>query len=132
MKLLSGVVVVGFGVFLIGLAVVTAIKPRLTERFLNSFASSARAHYTEQATRLITGAAIVVFAPSMWYPDLFKIFGWIIIVTTGGLLLAPWQWHHRFAKRAIPLAIRHLNLLAFGATALGTFVLYGVSRAVLS
>ncbi len=109
-----------------------AIKPPLAERCLKSFASSARAHYTEQAARLIAGAAIVIFAPSMWYPDLFKVFGWLIIVTTLGLLLIPWQWHHKFGKWAIPLAIRHLKLYALCAFALGTLILYGVSRAVLS
>ena len=58
-------IVVAFGVFLIGLAGLIAIKPRLAERFLRSFASSARAHYTEQALRLIAGGALVSFAPSM-------------------------------------------------------------------
>ena len=132
MKLLSGIVVAAIGAYLIGLAVVIAIKPSLAESFLRSFASSARAHYTEQALRLIAGAAIVIFAPSMWYPDLFTLFGWVVIVTTAGLLLVPWQWHHRFAKWAIPLAIRHMKLFAFGAAGLGTLILYGASRAVLS
>ncbi len=132
MKLLSGIIVVGFGLYLIGLAVVIASKPLLAERFLKSFASSARAHYTEQASRLIVGAAIIILAPSMWYPDLFEGFGWLIIITTVGLLLVPWQWHHKFAKWAIPLAIRHLRLCALGALALGTLILYGVSGAVLS
>ena len=75
MILISGIVVVFVGVGLIGVAVMTAIKPVLTERFLNSFASSARAHYTEQAVRLIAGGAIVTFASSMWYPKLFMVFG---------------------------------------------------------
>ncbi len=132
MRLLSGIVVVGIGLCLIAAAVVMALKPLLAERCLKSFASSARAHYTEQAARLIAGAAIVIFAPSMWYPDLFKVFGWLIIVTALGLLLIPWQWHHKFGKWAIPLAIRHLKLYALGAFALGTLILYGVSRAVLS
>lgn len=132
MKILSGIIVVGFGLYLIGLAVVIASKPLLAERFLKSFASSARAHYTEQASRLIVGAAIIILAPSMWYPDLFEGFGWLIIITTVGLLLVPWQWHHKFAKWAIPLAIRHLRLCALGALALGTLILYGVSGAVLS
>jgi hypothetical protein len=35
--------VVAFGVFLTGLAVLIAIKPLLAERFLRSFASSTRA-----------------------------------------------------------------------------------------
>lgn len=45
MEVLSGMVVVAFGVSLTGLAVLIAIKPRLAERFLRSLASSARAHY---------------------------------------------------------------------------------------
>ena len=132
MRLLSGIVVVGVGLCLIGAAVVMALKPLLAERCLKSFASSARAHYTEQAARLVAGAAIVIFAPSMWHPNLFKVFGWLIIVTALGLLLIPWQWHHKFGKWAIPLAIRHLKLYALGASALGTLILYGASRAVLS
>ncbi len=132
MRLLSGIVVVGIGLCLIGMAIVIAIKPLLAERFLKSFATSARAHYTEQAARLIAGAAIVIFAPSMWYPDLFMVFGWLIIVTAVGLLLIPWQWHHQFGKWAIPLAIRHLKLYALGTSVLGALILYGVSRAVLS
>jgi hypothetical protein len=49
-----------------------------------------------------------------------------------GLLLIPWQWHHEFAKWAIPLATRHMKLFGFGAAALAAFIFYGVSRAVLS
>jgi hypothetical protein len=129
---LAGAVVVACAVFQAGLAGVIVFKPRVAERFLESFASSARAHYLEQALRLIAGVAIVIFAPSMWYSDLFNFFGWIIIVTTMGLLLIPWQWHHEFAKWAIPVAIRHMKLFAFGAAALAAFIFYGVSRAVLS
>jgi hypothetical protein len=81
MEVLSGMLVAAFGIFLIGLAVLSAIKPQLAERFLGSFASSARAHYTEQALRLIAGGALVSFAHAMWYPDLFKLFGWLIVVT---------------------------------------------------
>ncbi len=132
MILISGIVVVFVGVGLIGVAVMTAIKPVLTERFLNSFASSARAHYTEQAVRLIAGGAIVTFASSMWYPKVFMVFGWIILASTAGLLLIPWQWHHKFGTWAIPLAIRHMKLYAIGSFVLGALILYGVSRAVFS
>ncbi len=132
MKLLSGIVVVAFGLCLIALAAMIVVKPLLTERFLKSFASSARAHYSEQTARLIAGAAIVIFSPWMWYPDLFKSFGWLIIITAAGLFLIPWKWHHRFSQWAVPLAIRHLRLYALGSFALGTFILYGASRAILS
>jgi hypothetical protein len=129
-NLLSGVVVVGFCLFLIGLAVAIAATPSAAERFLKSFASSARAHYTEQALRLLVGAAIVNFASSMWYPDLFLAFGSLIIVTAIGLLLIPWQWHHRLGTWVMPSVIRRMRLYALGAAALGAFILYGVSRAM--
>jgi len=130
-NVLSGIVVFGFSVFLIGLAVVIIAKPSLAERFLRSFASSARTHYTEQGSRLLVGGAMVNFASSMWYPEVFKLFGWLLIVTTVGLLLIPWRWHHAFAAWAIPLAIRQLRWLALGASALGAVILYGISRAVI-
>src|SRR5688500_12709870 len=38
MELLSGMLVVAFAVFLIGLSVLIAFKPQLAERFLRSFA----------------------------------------------------------------------------------------------
>jgi hypothetical protein len=125
--LISGVVIVGFCLFLIGLAVVIATSPSLAERFLSSFASSAPAHYTEQGLRLLVGAAIVNFASTMRYPELFKLFGWLILVTTAGLLLIPWQWHHKFATRVMPPVIGHMRLFALGAFALAAFILYGVS-----
>ena len=131
MEMLAGMLVVALGVFLIGLAALIAIKPQLAERFLRSFASSARAHYTEQALRLIAGGGMVLFAPSMWYPDVFTLFGWLIVVTAVALLILPWRWHHEFGKRAMPLVIRHMKLYALGAFALGILIFYGVSRVVL-
>ena len=129
-EVLSGILVVAFGVFLVGLAVLIAIRPQLAERFLRSFASSARAHYAEQVLRLVAGGAIVIFASSMRYPDLFRFFGGLIAVTAVALLLLPWRWHYEFAKQATPLVIRHMKLFALGSAALGIFIFYGVSRAV--
>ena len=131
-SLLSGIVVFGFCLFLIGLAVGIVAAPPLAERFLRSFASSARAHYTEQGLRLLAGVSIIKFASSMWYPVLFKLFGWLILISTVGLLLTPWKWHHTFAAQVMPLVIRHMNLFALGASALGAFILYGLSRALIS
>lgn len=129
---LSGLVVVVLGIFHVGLAVASIIDPPRVERFLRAFATSPHAHYTEQIVRLIAGAAIVSFAPSMWYPVLFAWFGWIVIATTVGLLLIPWHWHRRFAAWAVPLAVRHLRLLAVGALFIGAVLLYGTSRTLLA
>ena len=126
--LLSGIVILAFCIFLIGLAVLIVAKPGRAELFLSSYASSARTHYSEQAARLVVGAAFVTLAPSMWYSNLLSLFGWILIVTTIGLLLIPWQWHHKFGEWAIPLTLRYLQFYALGAFILGILILYSLSR----
>ena len=129
---LSGIVVVGFGLFLIGLAALIIAMPSRAERFLKGFASSAVTHYAEQALRLVVGAALVSFAGSMRYPELFNVFGWLIIVSTAGLLLIPWQWHNRFGTLVMPPVFRRMRLFALGACVLGAFILYCVSQAGIS
>ncbi len=124
MTWLAGIVVMASGLWLVGLAASIVVIPARAARFLTGFASSARAHYTEQVLRLIAGSAIVVFAAEMRFPDLFRVFGWLVVLTTSVLLLIPWQWHHRFGEWAIPLAIRHIKLYALGAFVLGAFILY--------
>lgn len=128
MHTLSGLVVAAFGAYLLGLAVVIIAAPAVADRFLNAFASSARAHYMEQAIRLLVGVATINFSSSMWHEDAFRLFGWLVVVSTIGLLLIPWQWHHRFASRVMPPMIQRKWLLAAGASALGAFVLYSVFR----
>jgi hypothetical protein len=131
-KLLSGIIILSFCVFLIGLAIMIVVKPRRAERFLGSYASSARAHYTEQVGRLVVGAALVILAPSMWYANLISIFGWLLVVTTIGLLLIPWQWHHKFGEVVIPLTLKYMKFYALGALLLGIFVLYSFSHILIS
>lgn len=131
MNVLSGVVVVGFGLFLIGLTALTAAAPSRAERFLRGFASSARTHYTEQGVRLVVGAAIVKFAGSMRYPELFTLFGWLMLASTAALLLVPWQWHQKFSAMVMPPVFKHMRVFALGAFALGAFVLYSASGAVV-
>jgi hypothetical protein len=126
MSLLASIVVVAFGLFLIGLTGVIFARPRLAERFLLSFASSARTHYVEQAFRLLFGASLVVRSPVMWQTDVFWLIGWAIVVSSIGLLLIPWRWHHRFGARVLPMIVRHRKLYSVGLFAFGVLLLYGV------
>ena len=128
MSFVAAVVVVAFGVSLIAFAGVTFAKRAIAERFLSSFASSARSHYTEQVVRLLVGAALVLLSPTMWQPQIFRLFGWAVLISSAVLICVPWRWHHRLGERfrILPLLIRHLRLYAVGSSALGALLLYGV------
>lgn len=126
MTLVATIVVVAFGLLLIGFTAVVFATPSLAERFLESFASSARAHYVEQTFRLIIGSSIVVLSPAMWQAKLFWLIGWAIVVSSIALILVPWRWHHRFGVLMLPTVVRHLKVYAVGVFSFGCLLLYGV------
>jgi len=126
MSVLAGIVVVAFSLFLIGLSAIVFAKPALAERFFMSFASSARAHYVEQACRLLFGMSLVALSAAMWQTTVFRVIGWAIVISSLALLLMPWRWHRRFGKRVLPSVVRHMKLYAVGVFAFGCLLLYGV------
>ncbi|MDZ4701397.1 MAG: hypothetical protein SH809_16920 [Rhodothermales bacterium] len=114
--------------YLVSLAVVSFARPARASTYLLGFAGSALAHYVELGIRIIAGAAFVFRAPYMVFSDYFAVFGWILLVTTAGLMLVPWQWHQAFARRAVPYAVQRLTLVAASSLVAGGFIFYAALR----
>jgi hypothetical protein len=125
-NLLASIPVLLTGLYLVGLATVMLLSPARATRFLAAFASSAFTHYLELLLRLIAGGAILLYAPQMLFSGFFVIVGWVLVGTTAGLFAVPWQWHQRFARRAVPYATHNLRLVAVVSFAFGVFVLASV------
>jgi len=130
MNAVAGAILFAFGLFLVGLTVVVFAKPSVAERFFMSFASSARAHYTEQVVRLLIGASLVIRSAAMWQPKIFWFVGWAIALSSLVLILTPWQWHHRFGEKVLPIVVRRMKLFAIGLFVFGVLLIYGVIIAV--
>lgn len=126
MRQIAEIVVAASGVFLIGLGGVMLVKPAVTERFIMSFASSQKAHFTEMFFRLVFGVSLVWISVSMWQPQLFRVLAWVIIVSSIVLLALPWQFHQRFGAQVLPLIARYMRLYALGVAAFGGLILYGL------
>lgn len=118
-ELLAGLVVALTAAYFLALGGTCFVAPALARRFLLGFAGSAGAHYLELALRVAVGAAFLVQAPKMPLPALFTGFGWLLVVTSLGLLLVPWRWHRRFTEATVPQATRHLGLIGFSCVLAG-------------
>jgi len=114
------------GLYFVGLAAVSLLAPARAGEFLMGFAGSAFAHYLELLIRFVVGGAFVLHAPRMLFTSVFVLFGWVLIITTAGLLAVPWRWHRRFAQWSVPYALRSLKLVAIASLAFGIFVLAAV------
>lgn len=116
-------VVLGAGLYLVGLALALLARPEPASRFLLGFAGSAGAHYAELGVRALAGWAFIRHAPGMVFPHVFSGFGWILLITTAVLLLLPWRWHRSFARKTVPPALERSGLMALGAAAAGVLML---------
>ena len=75
------------------------------------------------------GASLVVLSPAMWQTNMFRLIGWLIVVSSVGLILIPWRWHHRFGELVLPMVVRHMRLYAVALFAFGALLRYGVFSA---
>lgn len=124
MDLLAAVPVIAAGLYLVTLGLVALLRPVRARRFLAGFASSRTAHLVELGVRLVVGGGLVLWAPRMRFTPLFFAFGWMLIVTSLGLLALPWRWHARFAQWSVPMATQRLPMFAVASLLGGAFILY--------
>jgi uncharacterized protein YjeT (DUF2065 family) len=117
-------VVVLAAVYFLVLGLMSLAVPDRASRFLLGFAGSQAKHYAEMLIRLIVGAAFVLRAPEMRFPEAFHAAGWVVIVTTVCLLLVPWRWHRRFAQRSVPQAVRYIRWIGAASLVLGGVILW--------
>jgi len=120
------------GVYFVTLGAMSLFAPAKAKKFLLGFAGSAFKHYLELSLRLIVGGSLLVQAPHLIYSDVFTFFGWILIATTVCLLLIPWKWHHRFAEKAVPMALGYLPIIGVASLLLGTFVFAALMHSIAS
>lgn len=121
-------IVVASGIFFVALGGSALFASQMASRFLLAFATTPAKHYMELAIRFIIGGAFVSAAPLLSYSQAFNIFGWLLVGTTVILVFVPWRWHHQFAQRAVPDALRFLPLIGVSSTVLGALVLWAVRR----
>lgn len=118
MQAVALIVVSAAGMWLVGVAALMAFRPRyclhLLERMsANLEQSNRRLHFTEQGLRIIAGVALIVRAPGSKLPLAFEIAGWLLVVSSVAIIIAPVRWHGAYgtwwARRLSPLVIRVLS-----------------------
>lgn len=83
-----------------------AMRPRTRSRFNTSL------------PRQLSGAGLCTT-----FGGASRLFGWVLITTSIGLALVPWQLHQRFASWSVPRATRYLPLIGAASLAAGVGVI---------
>jgi len=101
--------------WLVVVALLMALKPGLCFRLFARMsaaleASNWRVHLVEQGLRIVVGGAFIAHAPASKLPIAFEVAGWILVLTSVLILLAPIRWHGKFGtfwvERLTPAIVR--------------------------
>ena len=120
-------VVIFFGIFIIIIGFVMLINPTKARNTLRKAGSTNFINYAEITLRLIPAIALILCSELSKFPLAFKIFGWIMLITSLILYVVPRKIHHKFSmKSADILKPFYFQLISPVAFLLGGLILYNV------
>lgn len=89
---------VAAGLWLIGLGIWMAARPRQALAVLAAMGSNPPIHFGEMAVRALIGAAIMGAASVSRAPLILTVFGAFLIISACVLALLPRRWHSTYSR----------------------------------
>ena len=121
-----------FGIFFILVGLIMLLNPQKARQILRKAGSTNFINYAEITLRIIPAAALILSAENSKYPDIFKIFGWFMLITSFVLYFVPRQLHHKFSMKAADiLKPFYFQLISPFAFIIGILIIYCVTKAKL-
>lgn len=121
-------IIIVFGIFFIAVGLIMLLAPKTARQILRKAGSNNFINYAEITIRMIPAAALILYANFSKYPEVFKIFGWIMLITSLILYFVPRQIHHKFSLRCAdiiqPLYFQLISPFAF---VFGAALIYSVT-----
>lgn len=120
-------IIILFGVFIILMGFIMLFAPKMARAILRKAGSTNIINYSEISLRIIPALALIKYAEYSKFPEAFKIFGWIMFVTSLILYLVPRKLHHKFSlKSAEILKPLYFQLISPFAFLFGGLIIYSV------
>ncbi|MEB8330528.1 hypothetical protein OO009_14290 [Flavobacteriaceae bacterium KMM 6897] len=126
MVLLAKIILILFGVFLIGVGFIMLFFPSNARNILRKAGSTPFINYMEISVRMLPAAALVLYADNSNYTLVFHVLGWFMLITSLILFFVPRRMHHQYALKCAailnPMFIQCISPLSL---LFGLFILYG-------
>ena len=116
-----------FGIFFICVGLLMLFNPKKANAILRKAGSTNFINYAEITIRIVPAVGLILSADISKFPDIFKIFGWFMLLTSLVLYFVPRQLHHNFSVKAAeilkPFYFQLISTLSF---LIGTLLIYSV------
>lgn len=127
MILIAKFTLILFGIFFILIGFLMLSKPVKAREILRKAGSTNWIHFGELTIRLIPATALVLYADSSKFPEVFKLSGWFMIATSFIISLIPKRYHNLFSNKAADvLKPLYFQFIAPISMFIGATIIYSV------
>ncbi len=126
MTTVAQLLIIVFGLFLVGVSCLMLANPPAAVRFLDQFASTKFINLLEATLLIIFGAAFLGYAELSRFPKTLWVFGLLLVLSGVGIYLVPREWHRRYGVWSTKLVTPYLRLLAPLSLLFGVLLIYAV------
>lgn len=128
MTLIAKYTIIFFGLFFIFIGFLMLFNPKKARAILRKAGSTNFINYAEITLRMIPAMALIIYADLSKFPEVFKIFGWFMLITSLVLYFVPKNLHHNFSNKAAdilkPLYFQFISPFSF---LIGIVIIYSVA-----
>lgn len=126
-QLIAKYTIISFGLFFIFVGFLMLFNPKKARATLRKAGSTNIINYGEITIRMIPATALIIFSEFSEFPEVFKIFGWFMLLTSFVLYFVPKRLHHNFSNKAAdilkPLYFQFISPFSF---IIGVLIIYSV------
>ena len=121
-------IVAFFGILMIILSGIMIVNPVYFADGIVKFSEKTWFHPFEIISRFVFGLGFVYFADETLFPKLIVAIGYLLILVSIGLLLAPPSKHREFARWSAQKFRNQFRFFGVGSLLFGLFLLYTALR----
>jgi hypothetical protein len=126
-SIISKWTIIIFGLYFISAGLLMLINPKKANDILRKAGSTNFINYMEISIRIIPAVGLILSADNSKFPDIFKIFGWFMLLTSLVLYFVPRQLHHNFSVKAADIIKPfYFQLISPFAFVIGALLIYSV------
>lgn len=127
MTLLAKYTIILFGLFFIFVGFLMLFYPTKARATLRKAGSTNLINYGEITIRMIPATALIIYADLSKFPEVFKVFGWFMLITSLVLYFVPKQLHHNFSNKAADiLKTLYFQFISPFSFLIGAIIIYSV------
>lgn len=128
MTIIAKYTIILFGLFFIFVSFLMLFNPKKARATLRKAGSTNFINYAEITIRMIPSIALIIYADLSKFTEVFKIFGWFMLITSLVLYFVPRHLHHNFSNKAAdklkPLCFQFISPFSF---IIGIVIIYSVA-----